>query len=111
MTTTKSQRGFTLDADVIGAARNAVAAVRGKPGAPQTMSALVAAAVTRVVTELQDQHNDGRPFPYVARLPSGRPRRNKQPADDTRPGTTTVTTGDDVVPHTHANTTTSGEQP
>jgi hypothetical protein len=106
MTTTKSQRGFTLDADVIRAARNAVAAVRGKPGAPQTMSALVTAALTRVVTELQDQHNGGRPFPYVDRLPSGRPRRTTtQPPD-------TDTTGDDAdVQHAHTSTSTSGEKP
>src|SRR6266568_340508 len=65
--------------DLADAARNAVIATTAYPGGYRRLSALVADALAAKVTSLQDQFNDGAPFPQRAdALPRGRPRSSRR---------------------------------
>jgi hypothetical protein len=60
--------------DLADAARNAVIATTPYPGGYRRLSALVTDALAERLARLQDQFNDGAPFPQRAdALPRGRP--------------------------------------
>ena len=67
----KKNTGLYLDQEVIARARGVVTALRGTPYDVGTLSTLVGALLEAKVNELEQEHNDGHPFPSVEALPRG----------------------------------------
>jgi hypothetical protein len=70
----KTQMSAYVQTDVLEQARDAVAAVAGRAGAPRNLSDLVTDALRNEVTRLAAEYNNGRRFPARdGDLPAGRP--------------------------------------
>lgn len=65
------QRSFYLPRDLVDRARAAVSATSREPGEAFNLSELAGRVLAAEVRRLEDEYNDGRPFPPVASVPPG----------------------------------------
>jgi post-segregation antitoxin (ccd killing protein) len=65
------QRSFYLPRELVDRARAAVAATGTEPGEAYNVSQLAGRAIEAAVRRLEEQYNEGRPFPPVESVPSG----------------------------------------
>lgn len=71
-----------VHADVIEPLRDAVAAMRSRGVVSASLKEEIRKAIRHWTGRLQDEHNEGRPFPpFAGRLPAGRRPRAPMPGD------------------------------